>query len=339
MTNTLSPPVRKVAPALGLVLLALGIVYVVWGSTYLAIRVVVEEAPPLTSMGLRYSTAAVVLGTVLALRGGLRRLAVTRRQALGAAFLGLMLPMMGNGMVSVGENLGAPSGVTALLIAVAPLIIVVFRAVEGDRPRLLTVLGVLMGFVGLAVLVLVGGGAGGGFPVGPALLIMFASTCWAFGSYVQPRLWLPRDVFVTTVYEMLFGGLVLLTVGRLSGESFAAATYSPRTWTALGYLVVFGSVVAFTSYVWLLDNAPISFVATYAYVNPVVAVFLGWLVLGEPVTWAVVAGGGIVVAAVALVIRAERPRRTPVREVAVAGEPGPVCELSGEAAAEPRTRV
>lgn len=335
MTQTLSPPTHKVAPALGLVLLALGIVYVVWGSTYLAIRVVVEQAPPLTSMGLRYTTAAVVLGTVLALRGGVRRLAVTRRQALGAAFLGLMLPMMGNGMVSVGENLGAPSGVTALLIAVAPLIIVVFRAAEGDRPRPLTVIGVLLGFAGLAVLVLVGGGADGGFPVGPALLIMFASTCWALGSYVQPRLWLPRDVFVTTVYEMLFGGLLLLTVGRVSGESFAAATYGPRTWSALGYLVVFGSVVAFTSYVWLLDNAPISFVATYAYVNPVVAVFLGWLVLGEPVTWAVVAGGGIVVSAVALVIRAERPRRARAPEVAVAGEPGPVSELcadTGEAA-------
>jgi drug/metabolite transporter (DMT)-like permease len=139
---------------------------------------------------------------------------------------------------------------------------------------------------------------------------MFASTCWAFGSYVQPRLWLPRDVFVTTVYEMLFGGLFLLTLGRFAGESFTAAAYGPRTWSALGYLVVFGSVVAFTSYVWLLANAPISFVATYAYVNPVVAVFLGWLVLDEQVTWAVVAGGGIVVSAVALVIRAERPRRT-----------------------------
>jgi drug/metabolite transporter (DMT)-like permease len=253
-----------------------------------------------------------VLGGLLATRGGVRRLALTRKQALGTAFLGLMLPMLGNGMVSVGENLGAPSGVTALLIAVAPLIIVVFRALEGDRPRPLTVLGVLLGFAGLAVLVLVGGGVGGGFPVGAALLVMFASTCWALGSYSQARLWLPRDVFVTTVYEMLFGGLLLFLVGQASGESFTAAAYSARTWTALGYLVLFGSVVAFTSYVWLLANAPISFVATYAYVNPVVAVFLGWLVLGEAVTLPVLLGGGIVVAAVALVITAERPRkRTP----------------------------
>jgi drug/metabolite transporter (DMT)-like permease len=314
MTQTTAAPASattRVAPAFGLVVLALGIVYVVWGSTYLAIRVVVEQAPPLTSMGLRYLSAAVVLGTILALRGGIRRLALTPKQALGTGFLGLMLPMLGNGMVSVGENLGAPSGVAALLIAVAPLMIVVFRVIEGDRPRPLSILGVLLGLGGLAVLVLIGSdsGVGNGFPVGAALLIMFASTCWAFGSYSQARLWLPRDVFVTTVYEMLFGGLLLSTVGQLSGESFHAAAYGARTWTALGYLIVFGSVVAFTSYVWLLANAPISFVATYAYVNPVVAVFLGWLILHEPVTLPVVVGGGIVVAAVALVITAERPRR------------------------------
>jgi drug/metabolite transporter (DMT)-like permease len=313
-------PVAKSAPAFGLVLVALGIVYVVWGSTYLAIRIVVEQAPPLTSMGLRYSTAALVLGALLALRGGPRRLRLTRRQVIGTAFLGLMLPMLGNGMVSVAENLGAPSGVAALLIAVAPLMIVLFRFAEGDHPRPLSIVGVLLGFAGLAVLVLVGGGAVGGFPVGPALLVMAASTCWALGSYLQPRLWLPQDVFVTAVYEMLFGGLILLTVGGLSGESFTAAAYGPRTWSALGYLVVFGSVVAFTSYVWLLSNAPISFVATYAYVNPVVAVFLGWLILDERITWAVVAGGGIVVSAVALVIRAERPRR-PEPRAAVAAEP------------------
>jgi drug/metabolite transporter (DMT)-like permease len=299
----------RVTPALGLVLLALGIVYVVWGSTYLAIRIVVEEAPPLTSMGLRYTSAAVVLGAVLALRGGVRRLAIGRRQAVGAAFLGLMLPMMGNGMVSVGENLGAPSGVTALLIAVAPLIIVVFRVLEGDRPRLASLVGVLVGFLGLAVIVLAGSGVDAGFPVGAALLVMFASTCWALGSYLQPRLWLPRDVFVTTVYEMLFGGLFLLLVGQAAGESFTASAYTARTWSALGYLVLFGSVVAFTSYVWLLANAPISFVATYAYVNPVVAVFLGWLILDEAVTVPVVVGGSVVVGAVALVISAERPRR------------------------------
>ena len=292
---------------------ALAVVYVVWGSTYLAIRVVVEKAPPLTSMGLRYLTAGVLLGLLLSLqrgRGGLRRLRLTGRQAIGCATLGLLLPMLGNGMVSVGEHLGAPSGVTALLIAVAPLMIVVFRVLDrrtDDRPGLLTWTGVLLGFAGLATLVVAGHRAGG-FPLLPALIVMGASTCWALGSYLQPRLWLPADVFVTTVYEMAFGGLILISVGTLSGERFSF-DYGLRTWGALGYLVVFGSVVAFTSYVWLVSRAPISLVATYAYVNPVVAVFLGWLVLGEQVSSAVVVGGGVVVAAVALVIRAERPRR------------------------------
>jgi drug/metabolite transporter (DMT)-like permease len=312
----------KAAPAFGLVVTALVTVYLVWGSTYLAIRIVVEQAPPMTSMGLRYSTAAVILAALLVRRGGLRRLRLTARQALGAGFLGLMLPVLGNGMVSVAEHHGATSGVTALLIAIAPLIIVVFRVAEGDRPKPLTLLGVLLGFVGLGLLVLLGRGGADGFGLGPALLVLFASTCWAFGSYVQPRLWLPEDVFVTTVYEMLFGGLMLLLLGLVTGERFTAA-YDARTWLALAYLVVFGSVIAFTAYVWLVANAPISFVATYAYVNPVVAVFLGWLVLSEPLTGAVLAGGGIVVLAVALVIGAERPRRRLETAVASSGEPVP----------------
>ncbi|MBY9074008.1 EamA family transporter [Nocardioides sp. WL0053] len=317
MTRTLRPEhAPKVAPRAGLVVMALGAVYVVWGSTYLGIRIMVEEAPPLTSGGLRFMTAGILLGAVLALRGGLRRLAVTPRQLAGAAFLGLMLPMLGNGLVSVGENMGAPSGVTALLIAVVPLWIVVFRTVGGDRPGPLSLLGVLLGFAGLAYLVLAGHGAEGAISLPAAALILFASTCWSVGSFVQPRLWLPQDVFVTTVYEMICGGTIMVLVGLVAGERFTG-DYSARTWLAFGYLVVFGSMVAFTSYVWLLSNAPISLVATYAYVNPVVAVFLGWLILAEPVTGPIVIGGGVVVLAVAIVITAERPRRKPLPDTPV----------------------
>lgn len=313
MTQTLEPePTTKAAPRVGLVVGALVVVYIVWGSTYLGIRVVVTEAPPLQSMGLRYTCAAFVLGGILALRGGVRRLRVTRRELAGAGFLGLMLPVLGNGMVSVGESLGAPSGITALLIAIAPLMITLFRTVSGDRPHVSSMAGVLLGFLGLAYLVLNGRGKDAGeVPILAAGIILFASTCWAFGSWVQPRLHLPKDVFVTTVYEMLCGGVMLLLFGTAVGERFSPASYSSDTWLALGYLVVFGSVIAFTSYVWLLANAPISLVATYAYVNPVVAVFLGWLLLSEHITGAVVVGGGIVVAAVAIVITSERPRRRP----------------------------
>jgi drug/metabolite transporter (DMT)-like permease len=319
----------KAAPALGLVVAALGVVYVVWGSTYLGIRVVVEEAPPLTSMGLRFTTAGILLGVVLSFKGGVRRLAVRPRELAGAALLGLMLPMLGNGLVSVGESKGAPSGATALLIAIAPILIVVFRALSGDRPNPLSVFGVVLGFVGLGYLVLAGRG-GGDLPLVPALIILFAATCWGLGSFIQPRLLLPDDVFVTTVYEMVCGGLIMVSIGLISGERFTG-DYSPRTWLALGYLVVFGSMLAFTAYVWLLNNAPISLVATYAYVNPVVAVFLGWLILGEAVTVPIVVGGGIVVLAVAIVITAERPRRKPLPETPAPESVDAVVSPHGEA--------
>ena len=310
-------PMTKVAPKMGMVVGALAVVYIVWGSTYLAIRVVVEEAPPLQSMGLRYTCGSLILGAMLAIRGGVRRFRVTRQELAGAAFLGLMLPVLGNGLVSVGENLGAPSGITALLIAIAPLMIMIFRTLAGDRPRALSTLGILLGFAGLAYLVLEGSGEGAGeVPILAAGIILFASSCWAFGSWIQPRLRLPKDVFVTTVYEMLAGGLILIGAGTVAGERFSPSSYGPHTWLALGYLVVFGSVIAFTSYVWLIANAPISLVATYAYVNPVVAVFLGWLILSEQITGAVVVGGGIVVLAVAVVITAERPRKTPTPDTA-----------------------
>jgi drug/metabolite transporter (DMT)-like permease len=300
--------VPPAAAAAGLVVAALLVVYVVWGSTYLAIRVVVEQAPPMLGMGTRYLAAALLLGALLSTRGGVRRLRVTRRELAGCAFVGLMLPVLGNGMVSVGEDHGAPSGVTALLIAVAPLMITIFRFASGDRPRSWTWVGVLLGFVGLGYLVLAGRSTGH-VPVGAALIVLFASTCWAFGSWSQPRLPLPQDAFVMTVHEMWTGGVMLLVLGLVRGERLAVSSYDTRTWVAWAYLVVFGSMLAFTAYVWLLSHAPISLVATYAYINPVVAVVLGALILDEPITAAVLVGGAVIVLAVAIVISVERPRR------------------------------
>jgi drug/metabolite transporter (DMT)-like permease len=216
--------------------------------------------------------------------------------------------MLGNGVVSVAESHGATSGYTALLIAFTPLAIVVFRTVERDRPRPMTIAGVLAGFAGLALLVVLGRGGDQTIPLGPALLVLLAATCWGFGSYVQPRLWLPEDPFVVAVYEMVLGGLILLTVGTALGER-VSFDHPARTWWALGYLVVFGSVIAFSSYVWLVAHAPISLVATYAYVNPVIAVLLGWLVLDEQISPVTAAGGLVVVASVAVVISSERRGR------------------------------
>ncbi|MGH3470422.1 MAG: EamA family transporter [Nocardioidaceae bacterium] len=304
-------PMTGQAPAAAstvLIWVALGIVYLVWGSTYLAIRVVVHDMPAMASASWRYLTAAVVLAGLLSLRSGLGRLRARPAELAGCAVLGLLLPALGNGVVSIGEQMGAPSGVAALLVAAVPLWIIVYRAVSGDRPSARTTFGVLLGFAGLIALI-VAGGAGGEIKVLPCLVIIGATVCWSLGSWSMPRLTLPRDPFVVTVYEMLFGGVFLVAGALIRGEDVVPQAASLHSWLAWGYLVVFGSVVAFTAYVWVLDAAPISLVATYAYVNPIVAVFLGWLILAEPVSWPILVGGVVVVFAVALVVAAERHAR------------------------------
>lgn len=309
----------------GAMWLALAVVYVAWGSTYLGIRVVVEDMPPLLSAAGRFLTAALVMGTFLAVRSGPSVLLVRPRELRGAAIVGVLLLAGGNGGVVLGERT-VPSGLAALLVAMVPLWLIVFRFGAGERPRLLTWAGVLVGFLGLAVLVLPGGGAGG-TTVGIAFIVG-ASLSWSVGSFLSPRMPMPANPFVATVWEMLAAAIALLVLGTVRGErltDFAGASAS--SWIALGYLVVFGSLVAYTAYVWLLQNAPLSLVSTYAYVNPVVAVILGAIILAEPLTAPIVAGGAIVVAGVALVVRAEGTRRRgptgePVRPLRAGLRPG-----------------
>jgi drug/metabolite transporter (DMT)-like permease len=310
-------PAKKSAPAASplMVAVALGIVYVVWGSTYLAIRVVVRDLPTLASGSWRFLAGSAILATILMIRGGWRRMAAAPRQLLGCAVLGLLLPALGNGLVSVGENNGAPSGITALIVAAVPLWIIIYRVVTGDVPRRRTIAGVLLGFGGLVGLI-TASGIDGAVPVYPCLVIVGATLCWSFGSWSMPRLSLPADPFVTAVYEMLFGAVSLALMALIDGESLVPDGGSAKSWFAWGYLVVFGSVVAFTSYVWVLNSAPISLVSTYAFVNPVVAVFLGWLILSETVTLAIVLGGAVAVAGVAVVVSSERrPAPQPDREL------------------------
>ena len=298
---------------------ALVVVYVVWGSTYLAIRVVVEDMPPLLSAAARFFTAALLMGTFLVIRSGPGVLRVRPQELRGAAIVGVLLLAGGNGGVVLGERT-VPSGLAALLVAMVPVWLILLRIVSGARPRLLTWVGVLVGFVGLGVLVLPGGDAGG--TTTGILFIIGATLCWSVGSFMSQRMPMPANPFAATVWEMLAGAIAMLAVGLVRGErtgDFSAASAS--SWVALGYLVVFGSIVAYSAYVWLLQNAPISLVSTYAYVNPVVAVLLGALILAEPVTGAIIAGGAIVVVGVALVVRAERPGQPEVPAEAPAEEP------------------
>jgi drug/metabolite transporter (DMT)-like permease len=304
-----SPDLGAPTPSGAAIWTALVIVYVVWGSTYLAIRIAVETLPPLLSAGIRFVLAGVILAAILALRGGVRRLRVNLRQFLAAGLVGSLLLAFGNGVVVFAEadppGGPVPSGIAALLIALVPLLVVLMRTARGDRPRVTSLAGVLVGFGGLAGLVWFSGRAGE-VPVAGAFIVLGAATCWATGSFTSKFLPLPADPFVATVYESLVGGCVLLLGGVLSGEPLTGWDVSGRSWAALVYLVVAGSLVAFTAYVWLLQHAPISLTATYAYVNPVVAVALGALIVSEPVTPAIVGSGAVILAGVALVVSTER---------------------------------
>jgi drug/metabolite transporter (DMT)-like permease len=282
---------------------ALLIVYVVWGSTYLAIRVMVESMPPLLAGGVRFLLAGMVLGSVLLARGAGPRFRVSRAQLGGCALVGLLLLLLGNGLVSVGEQ-SVPSALSALIVGVVPLIVLIFRRIAGERISVAALGGVALGFVGVAVLV-VPRGMDGSVALGGVAALLVASTAWAGGSYLSSRVTLPVDPIVSTTYQLLFGGAFLLVAGTLLGEwsGIRLETFSQGSVWALLYLVVFGSLLAYTAYTWLLQHAPVSRVATYAYVNPVVAVVLGFLILREEITLSMLVGAVLIVASVAFTIR------------------------------------
>ena len=287
---------------------ALWIVYVVWGSTYLAIRYVVDSLPPLLSASSRFALAGLVLALYLLIRRGRRALTATRKQYANAGLVGLLLLLGGNGGVTVAQERGLPSGLAALLVAAIPLWVVLLRMIGRDRPAFRTLLGVAIGFVGLAVL-LRPDARPEDVSLGAAGIIVCSSFLWAVGSYLATRLDLPAEPLVASVAEMAAGAAGLLVVGLLRRETVDVDEVRLSSMLALAYLVVFGSLVAFTAYSWLLGVAPVSKVSTYAYVNPVVAVLLGALFVGEEITGTAVVGGAMTLLAVAVVVSEEGRRR------------------------------
>ncbi|MFJ5833097.1 EamA family transporter [Streptomyces sp. NPDC093089] len=299
---TVGVPARRIT---GAVWAALGIVYVVWGSTYLGIRIAVETMPPFLSSGTRFITAGLLLAGIIAWRQGPAALKVTRRQLGSAALIGLLLIPGGNGLVVLAET-SIPSSLAALLIAVVPAWVVILRASTGERPGLGAFGGVLLGLAGLAVLTLPG--LSGEVKIGGVVLVVAATLLWSVGSFSSSRLPMPPNPFTASAYEMVVGGIAGLVIGVVRGEQHGldVTAISGRSWAALAYLILFGSLLAFTAYAWLLQAAPLSLVATYAYVNPVVAVFLGALVLNEALTWPLLLGGAVVVGGVCLIVSTER---------------------------------
>jgi drug/metabolite transporter (DMT)-like permease len=289
---------------------ALLVVYVVWGSTYFGIKVVVETMPPLLSAGSRFLVAAALLAAILAVRGTSMR--VSPRELAGASLVGLLLLAIGVGVVHVAE-VRIDSSVAAMIVGTVPLQIIIMRTLAGERPARTTQLSTLAGLAGLLLVVAPGLGDGS-TALGLALMIG-ASISWSSGSFVSRRLSLPRDPLVASVWEMGAGGTFLVIGSLVAGElgSLDPAAFSMSSLAAWAYLVVFGSLIGFTAYAWLLRVAPISLVVTHQYVNPLVAIALGVAFLGERPSPLALVGAGLVVGAVYVAVRAESPRRRDLR--------------------------
>jgi drug/metabolite transporter (DMT)-like permease len=282
--------------------IALWTVYIVWGSTYLGIELAGETMPPFFAAGIRFLIAGTLMLGIVAWRRGTAPLHLTRSEAASAAIVGVLLPGA-NSLLFLTER-QVPIGLASLIIAAIPLWVVLLRFAARERPDLVSVTGLVVGFAGIALLVRPGGGSGS---LTYLLLTVLGSFLWAFGSFLSPRLPVPRDAFAATAYEMLAGGAVLMTAALIaySPHQLNPAHYSARSLFGLAYLIVFGSLLGYSAYAWLLANAPIGQVSTYAYVNPVVAIALGAIVLGESITWRILGGALLIIAAVAIVVRRE----------------------------------
>ena len=283
-------------------LTALWTVYLVWGSTYVAIKLSVRTLPAFLSAGSRFLLAGALLALILTLRG--RSIRVTRRELASSALLGLALLGLGVGMVTLAET-RIDSSIAAMIAGSVPLQVILLRAIARERVALATRLSVLVGLAGLA-LVVIPGGEGASSAVGLAIMLG-ASVSWSLGSFFGHRLPLPRDGFVATTWEMLSAGVFLLVLGVATGElgSMEPSGFTLQSIAAWLYLAVFGSLIGFTAYAWLLRNAPISKVVTHQYVNPLVAIALGALLLDEQLTLAVGLGAALIVGSVFAAVRSE----------------------------------
>jgi drug/metabolite transporter (DMT)-like permease len=307
---------RASAP-LGLVLAAFATVYVVWGSTYLAIKFVVETIPPFTSAALRF----IVAGSVL--------FAFTRRRApqgitpenwWSAAVVGTLLLLGGNGLVCWAEK-SVPSGAAALIVATVPLwfVLLDWALFGAARPTVLVSLGLLIGLAGVWILVQPSGAMAERIPLAGAGALLAACVSWSLGSLLTRRMRLPSAALLSTAMQMLCGGAALLVVSGITGEwtQIDLQAISLRSVLSLAYLIVFGAILAFSAYVWLLQVSTPARVATYAYVNPVIAVVAGWAFANEPLSTSVLVAAALIVLAVALITLKGKPRPTPATRESV----------------------
>jgi drug/metabolite transporter (DMT)-like permease len=312
------PSARRTSP---LVFAAFAAVYLIWGSTFLAIRIGIESFPPLLLAGTRHLITGLLLYPLLRWKTGV---GPTRSQWVTAGITGALLLFVGNGGVCVSE-LTVPSGVAALLVAMVSfwMVLVDWLRPGGARPLPRVISSLILGFGGLILLVGPAhlGGSERISPIGAGILVV-STLAWACGSIYSKHGNLPSSPLLGVSMQSLAGGTMLWIAGILSGEvhTFQLAAISMRSWVALGYLVVFGSGIGLTAYIYILSKSTAARVGTYALVNPVVALFLGWLILGEPLTLRTLLAAAIILTAVLLVITA--PHADSVHAVDTLPAPG-----------------
>jgi drug/metabolite transporter (DMT)-like permease len=302
------------------VAIGLGIMYVAWGTTYIGIAFTIETMPPLLSMSFRFVAASLALFVFIGLRSGWASLHLTRNEFASAIFLGVLMLGMGLGTMALAEKV-VPIGVASLIVAAMPIWTALFRTLDKDRPSLSSLLGIAGGLVGIAIIMLPGQtiarpDSGGQSVTLWMFIVLFGNLCWSLGSFLAPRMETPSNPLVLSTYEMAGAAGALFIAGMINQESISDfMDASVRSWGGWIYLVTVGSLIGYTVYTWLLENAPITLVSTYAYVNPVVAVALGIVIFSETLTANILVGGFIVIVSVAIVVAVESVKKQSLSQV------------------------
>ena len=284
------------------VMVSLGIIYFVWASTYVGTAFVVEEIDPYIGSGFRFMTAGILISLFVIITKGPRALKINKKQVINAMFIGFILIGLASPLLGVSAQ-HISSGLIALLVAMTPIFIAILRFIFGDIPSLKTILGIVVGFGGVIIVLVIPTVENNLF----IIICLISNVIWAIGSFWSQRIELPESPLATAAIQTFFGGICAILIGIFRGEdtsTFFNASES-ETWIAFLYISVMGAI-AYSAYAFLLVNTPISLVATHAFVNPIVALFLGNLLRNEKISTSIIVSGTVVVCGIALVVLGEK---------------------------------
>ena len=286
------------------VTVSLGIIYFVWASTYVGTAFVVEEVDPYTGSGFRFMTAGMLIILFVIITKGPRALKINKKQVINAMFIGFILIGLASPLLGVSAQ-HISSGLIALLVAMTPIFIAILRFIFGDIPSLKTIIGIVVGFGGVIIVLVIPTVENNLF----IIICLVSNVIWAIGSFWSQRIELPESPLTTAAIQTFFGGICAILIGIFRGEdtsTFFNASES-ETWIAFLYISVMGAI-AYSAYAFLLVNTPISLVATHAFVNPIIALFLGNLLRNEKISTSIIVSGIVVVFGIALVIWGEKKK-------------------------------